>query len=204
MDWTGNISVGQEIAESAGGRAISPEEARLHARAAAGDRAALEEVWRANRRWIAAVVAAHAPQGADIDDLLQEVAATLVSKHHHVRDAGSIRGWLRVVAINAARMEARKRSVDRRVLRAVAEERRAPVAAPSDSGAAETLALVGRLPPIYSEPLLLQSVQGLSQRQIADLLDVPETTVETRLARARRTLRELARSAKQSQGDTIP
>jgi DNA-directed RNA polymerase specialized sigma24 family protein len=35
-------------------------------------------------------------------------------------------------------------------------------------------------------------VQGLSQRQIADLLDVPETTVETRLARARRMLRQLA------------
>jgi DNA-directed RNA polymerase specialized sigma24 family protein len=31
----------------------------------------------------------------------------------------------------------------------------------------------------------------LSQRQIAELLDVPETTVETRLARGRRMLRQL-------------
>ena len=37
------------------------------------------------------------------------------------------------------------------------------------------------------------SAQGLTQRQIAELLDVPETTVETRLARARRMLRQLAR-----------
>jgi hypothetical protein len=31
----------------------------------------------------------------------------------------------------------------------------------------------------------------LSQREIAEILDVPETTIETRLARARRMLRQL-------------
>ena len=49
-----------------------------------------------------------------------------------------------------------------------------------------------RLPPIYAEPLMLQATQGLTQRHIADLLDVPETTIETRLARGRRMLRQLA------------
>jgi len=63
-----------------------------------------------------------------------------------------------------------------------------PVAAEE---ARETLALLERLPPLYAEPLLLQATQGLSQRQIAELLDVPETTVETRLARGRRMLRQL-------------
>jgi RNA polymerase sigma-70 factor (ECF subfamily) len=57
--------------------------------------------------------------------------------------------------------------------------------------ARETLALLSRLPAHYAEPLMLQATQGLSQRQIAELLDVPETTVETRLARGRRMLRQI-------------
>ncbi len=180
----------------AGRPPLSLEEARLFARAAEGDREAIGEVWRANRRWIAAVLAAHAPRGADIDDLLQEVASTLITKCHHLRDAASLRGWLRVVAVNTARMAARSRSSEIRTQRGLADlrralERRARGASDPASDAAETLALLSRLPQQYAEPLLLQATQGLSQRQIAELLDVPETTVETRLARARRMLREM-------------
>jgi RNA polymerase sigma-70 factor (ECF subfamily) len=172
-------------------------ESRLFSRAAAGDRTAIGEVWRANRRWIAAVLLAHAPRGADVDDLLQEVAATLVSKCHHIRDAASLRGWLRVVAINAARMAARGQANERKSLRLAAAERRDAADAPAGAepggrdDARETLALLERLPALYAEPILLQSTQGLTQRQIADLLDVPETTIETRLARGRRMLRQL-------------
>ncbi len=48
----------------------------------------------------------------------------------------------------------------------------------------------------YREPLLLKAVQGLSYREIGRILGLPETTVETRIARARRQLRELAASEK--------
>ena len=173
---------------------LSLAEARLFERAAAGERGAIAEVWRSNRRWIAAVLAAHAPRGTDVEDLLQEVAATLVSKCHHIRDAASLRGWLRVVAVNAARMAARGKSIERRAVRNFAQEVAAARANPRTVGdARDTLDLLAALPPLYAEPLLLQSAQGLTQRQIAELLDVPETTVETRLARARRMLRQLAR-----------
>ena len=42
----------------------------------------------------------------------------------------------------------------------------------------------------YREPLLLRCVRALSYQQISEVLDLPITTVETRLARARRMLRE--------------
>jgi RNA polymerase sigma-70 factor (ECF subfamily) len=182
--------------EAAGRPALTLVEARLFARAAEGDREAIGEVWRANRRWIAAVLAAHAPRGADIDDLLQEVASTLITKCHHLRDAASLRGWLRVVAVNTARMAGRSLSAEIRTQRGLAElrrglERGANAASRAASDAGEMLALLSRLPQQYAEPLLLQATQGLSQRQIAELLDVPETTVETRLARARRMLRQM-------------
>ena len=46
------------------------------------------------------------------------------------------------------------------------------------------------LPMTYREPLLLRCVRALSYQQISEVLDLPITTVETRLARARRMLRE--------------
>ena len=47
-----------------------------------------------------------------------------------------------------------------------------------------------RPPEEYREPPLLAGVRGMSYKQIADLMGVPVTTVETRLARARRMVRE--------------
>jgi RNA polymerase sigma-70 factor (ECF subfamily) len=172
------------------------QELRLFARAASGDRAALEEVWASNRRWIASVIAAHAPRSADVEDLLQDVAATFVAKCKDVRDAASLRGWLRVVAVNVARMAARSQAAETRAVRAVAHSSGDPVAKSASMhdagrGASEMLALLERLPSQFAEPLLLQATQGLSQRQLAELLGVPETTVETRLARGRRMLRQL-------------
>jgi len=168
-------------------------DALLHARAARGEVEAMESVWMRNRRWIASVLAAHAPRGADIEDLLQEVAATFVAKAREIRDAASVRGWLRVVAVNEARMAARDRGIERRSLASFAQSwrgtRRDHDAA---ADARETLHLLSQLPAQYAEPLLLQAGQGLSQREIAEILDVPETTVETRLVRARRLLRQLA------------
>lgn len=158
----------------------------------------LEALWRQNRGWLAAVLAAHAPRGVEVEDLLQEVAATLVAKVSQVRDAASLRGWLRAVAINEARMAARERGVERRALPRVADSTRPSMADAIDAAdaaardAREMLALVSELPPTYAEPLLLQATRGLSQRAIAEMLEVPETTVETRLARARRMLRRLA------------
>jgi RNA polymerase sigma factor (sigma-70 family) len=52
------------------------------------------------------------------------------------------------------------------------------------------LTLAQRLAPEYAEPLMLRAMRGMSQKQIAQTLDLPETTVETRLARARKMLLE--------------
>ena len=188
-----------------GGDVASLAESRLFARTAEGDRVAIAEVWRANRRWVAAVLVAHAPRQADVDDLLQEVAATLVSKCHHIRDASSLRGWLRMVAVNAARMAARSASIERRSLRVMAQMKPAILR----KEPRETLSVaneemreqLSRIPPLYAEPLILQSMRGLSQRQIAELLDVPETTIETRLARARRMLRQAVAEVERGRGN---
>ena len=122
-----------------------------------------------------------------------------ITKARHLRDAASLRGWLRTVAVNEARMAARDKKVEQRSLRSIVEVAvgRKGVMPVTSEDARATLELLSKLPTIYAEPLMLQAAQGLSQRQIAELLDVPETTIETRLARARRMLRQLNAQAEE-------
>ncbi len=175
-------------------------------RAVAGDREALRRLWEVHRRWVAGVILAHMPASAELDDLLQEVAASLVASIGRLESPEHFVGWLRTVAINAARLQGRKVSSGLGRLRLIRgddglEAMDGAVTARAGAGRAESLiseegrrllALAQSMPEGYREPLLLRCVQGLSYQQIGEILGLPPTTVETRIARGRRMLRERA------------
>jgi len=154
----------------------------------------LRDLWAEHRRWVAAILLAHKPRDVDLEDLLQDVAMTLVRRVHELRDPSKVRPWLRTVAINAARAAARKRNVRLRLVRPDAD----PDRHASPDGVAEevrdeaerALSAAQRLHPDYREPLLLRCVHGMSYRRIGETLGLPMTTVETRITRARRMVRE--------------
>ncbi|MEK6701073.1 MAG: sigma-70 family RNA polymerase sigma factor [Planctomycetota bacterium] len=165
----------------------------------------LHQVWESNRRWVAAVILAYKPRWADLEDLLQDVATSLVAHSAELRDPTAVKPWLRSVAINAARLAGRKgklrlhQSLDEsfpgegtagRLHEPAAGRDPSAPGRQDDASAVAQLAL--QLPESYREPLLLKAVQGLSYRQISQILGLPETTIETRIARGRRMLRELA------------
>lgn len=163
-----------------------------------GESEALASLWQRHAPWLRAVLLAHGTMGADGDDLLQEVAVTFVERHGEIRAGGALPGWLRQVAINVARSAGRKRSV-RRILRPLGDaeasipdpdqERQRERTRSSDQ-LEDVLMEVHKLPLELKEPLLMKSVEGLSQRDIARILSISESAVESRLARARRALRE--------------
>ena len=166
-----------------------------------GDADAVRCLWAEHRRWVAGVLLAHKPKWADLDDLLQDVAMTLVRKIHEVRDPSAVRPWLRTVAMNAAYLAGRKGQRSAGVASLTGEDgslRFEPSTRPAETEenarteGGRLMALAGELPDGYREPLLLKAIQGLSYREIGRILGLPETTIETRIARGRRMLRELA------------
>lgn len=166
--------------------------------ALAGDEASMQALWKRHRRWVAAILLAHKPRWADLDDLLQDVALSVVRKVHELRDPGAVRPWLRTVAVNAAHAAGRsgaRRSRDVAMGEEDAHPSRAgehgPVEGATEDGR-RLMDLALRLPDGYREPLLLKAVHNLSYREIGQILGLPETTIETRIARGRRQLRELA------------
>jgi RNA polymerase sigma-70 factor (ECF subfamily) len=171
--------------------------------ARSGDRNAQQELWRGHRRWVAAIILAHRPHSAELEDLLQDVAVKFIDKIHTLRDCGAFRPWLRQIALNVCRGAARSMRPTLR-LGGPAQDDGEPgrIAEPADERHA-TEGLVERyeaanvvlrqaltLPVAYREPLLLRCLRSMSYQQIGELLGLPVTTVETRLARARKMLRE--------------
>jgi len=172
-----------------------------------GEHDALRELWKRNRRWVAAIILAHKPRWSDLEDLLQEVSVSIVRKVGELRDPAAFKPWLRTVAINAARAAARDKSGKFRrlggesdddesggVLARVLGGESTPIAARGEASeeARRLMDLAMQLPEGYREPLLLRCVREMSYRQIGELVGLPESTIETRIARGRRMLRELA------------
>jgi len=193
---------------------LSLSERRLIANAQRGDATALRELWQEHRRWVAGILLAYKPRQSELEDLLQEVATAMVKRIDTLRDPGLLKPWLRSVAINAARLSARG-------------HRRRPEGNPlpfdesaSNGGMGESehhqgvdmtasrreegqrlLSLLLELPEAYREPLLLRSLKGLGYREISAITGLPETTIETRIARGRRMLRDRAHQQQdQSEG----
>lgn len=192
---------------------VDQAEVQLFTAAQTGEHGALRALWDRNRRYVAVVLLAHKPNESDVEDLLQEVAATMVTKIGTVRSADALLPWLRMVALNVARLAGRKlasrpsQSLD--AMTGIGGELQATAVVGRSAGdPAETvragsdtdwiLRLVSQLPDDYREPLMLRCLQDLSYRQIGEALGLPETTVETRIARGRRMFRELLNQAEKA------
>jgi RNA polymerase sigma-70 factor (ECF subfamily) len=147
------------------------------------------------------------PREAEVDDLLQDVAALLVSKIHSLRGGeAALRPWLRAIAISVAKTRGRRTKVRKAGwLKLVGwsgswagdgeAQRDTAAATPLIEEGRRLMDLAKSLPDGYREPLLLKCVQGMSYKEIGEAMGLPDTTIETRIARARRMLREKAESA---------
>jgi RNA polymerase sigma-70 factor (ECF subfamily) len=159
-----------------------------------------DAAWHRHRRWVAAILLAYKPRWVELDDLLQDVALTVVRHLPTLRDEGAVKPWLRTVAINAARAAGRsgKRKAhatggEDDVLARIEGDGVEPVARASLHEEGKRLyQIASQLGDGYREPLLLKAVHGMSYREVGEVMGLPESTVETRIARARKQLRELA------------
>ena len=136
---------------------------------------------------------------------MQDVAVRLISRIQSLRDPNAFRPWLRQIVINVCRGAARSLKPTLRLVCSDRDEegldsssvmmpasREEPQERRVDrrDAARRLLKLALTLPPEYREPLLLRCLRSMTYRQISEVLDLPITTIETRLARARRMLRE--------------
>jgi RNA polymerase sigma-70 factor (ECF subfamily) len=174
-----------------------PDRALIEA-IAAGQSHCLEQFVRRNERWLRGVVFAAIGDAGQVDDVLQQAWLRVWQNAWRLEDASRWRPWLfrlaRNAAIDTARRARRRLKLWQRLREAVSGDDAEPARPEHRLMASEehrrVLEEIGRLPERYRQPFVLRQLEGWSYRQIAETLAIPVATVETRLARARRILRE--------------
>jgi RNA polymerase sigma-70 factor (ECF subfamily) len=136
---------------------------------------------------------------ADADDVVQEAYLRALKYFGGFRGEGTSqsRAWLLTIVRNTAhtwrgrhRAEASATEFDETLhSEAMADEH--PEALLSRSDARETLArALDHLPPDFREVIVLREIEGLSYKEISEVVDVPVGTIMSRLSRARKRLQD--------------
>lgn len=147
----------------------------------------LRRIYRPVRSYVASMAS-----GADVDDLLQEIALHVVQRLHQLRHPGAFRAWTFRLATRhvfrhlkrASRLEVRRADLSLALSVAAPE----PVPEVLDP---MLLALIAQVSPASRAVLLLHYQQHLSLEETAAVLEIPVGTVKSRLAYGISALREL-------------
>jgi RNA polymerase sigma-70 factor (ECF subfamily) len=152
------------------------------------DRAIAAHVPRLRRYATALVGTRH-----DADDLVQDCVEKALANRHALRDPSKLGGWLMSILHNlhVSGLRGRHRRGAEVPVEDLADDL-ALSAPPADRGAVrDFVRAFGGLTEEHRTVLLLTGLEGLSYREVAEVLELPIGTVMSRLARARERLRVL-------------
>ncbi|MEY4547078.1 MAG: hypothetical protein RL685_3273 [Pseudomonadota bacterium] len=149
--------------------------------------------WLDIERRIRPYVARRVASAADVDDVLQEIFVRVHRGLASLRDGESFGGWVYRVAQNTIADAARARS--RSVLDLVDET--PEVASPDADGSNDlegelgacVALFVARLPAAYREAVTLTELQGLTQKDAAEMLGLTLSAMKSRTLRGREKIR---------------
>jgi RNA polymerase sigma factor (sigma-70 family) len=158
-----------------------------------GDREALQALLARHWPWLKALAYGVLASVQDLDDVMQDVCLRIIARIHTLREPECFRAWLAVLARREALKHCQRRA------RGTAEmdnDAEAPWTGAQVEGPLEELEreelyrqihdAVEALPQIYREVFVLAHSGELTYAQMAEVLNVPMTTMQIRLVRARR------------------
>lgn len=174
---------------------ISLSDGELATLSIAGRQAAFAEIVRRYRQPIFRLARAFV---GEVDEALDLVQETFVAAHQALArydPQRPMRAWLSTIAVNKCRDWARKRAVRRFFSFAAPLDEQAEIIADDQAAIDDAVAdrqelarvtrAISTLPMNLREPLVLRTIEGLSQAETAEVLGISQKAVETRLYRAR-------------------
>jgi RNA polymerase sigma-70 factor (ECF subfamily) len=177
---------------------LGATDAELVRRARQGDETAFHELVDRYAAELYGLARWFVGNAADAEDVLQETFAGAFRHLRSFEGRSSVKTWLNRILVRQAARHHRSRARQRTVpLRGLSDGSQAVLGgheaeAPADDNdlRLDVLNLLDTLSPEHREVVVLRELQGMSYSEIAEVVGIPEGTVESRLFRARRELRE--------------
>ena len=187
--------MGFKVGQTDDGNKVRDE--ALVRRAKAGDREAFGRLVDRFQAPVYRVVRGILSDASDAEDVAQEAFLRAYESLAKFRGESGFFTWLYRIAVNEALRARKRRSFA--PIDAVPEAEAPRPEVPDEDGPtpAALERLLGQLSDEFRAIVVLRDLEGLSYQEIAETLEIPMGTVESRLFRARRELRELWKKSKE-------
>ena len=121
------------------------------------------------------------------EDILQDGFVTLFTRLSSFKGEGSFEGWARRIFVTTALMSLRKKDALKMSdeLETARGMKADTVSQLQDIGYKEIMELIMSLPAGFRTVFNMYVIEGYSHKEIAEMLDITETTSRTQLSRAR-------------------
>lgn len=187
--------------------------------AKAGDRAAFHQLVDSHALRLYRLAAIMTGHHTDAQDLVQDTFLGAYEALPRFEGRSSFKTWLTGILIRQAALQRRQGARRRQMASLDHPDASEPAAVGRGASGGDwvaradarldLMALMAPLSPEHREILVLRELEGLSYEQIAQLLDQPQGTVESRLFRARQALKAQAGvmmkgASRQASGATSP
>ena len=161
--------------------------------ARAGERESLERLLEANWPWLKGLAYNVLGNMSDVDDALQNICALVIEKIGTLREPERFKPWLATLARREALAYRKKLSrwpitLDEGISENIIGEGGKSVVerVAGKEQYQKLLESVKNLPEKYREVFMLKYSKEITYSEISEILDIPVTTVQIRLVRARR------------------
>jgi RNA polymerase sigma-70 factor (ECF subfamily) len=153
-------------------------------------------LWDALSDDLRAFLRSRVPNESDADDLLQDVFLRVVEKLDSLRQAERIESWVYQIARNAIADFYRRRTSRSEGLENAVDPNWKELSTNRNRAVAAWLSsTIGALPKTLREAVRMYEIEGLSQSEIANCLNISLSAAKSRVQRGRRQLEELLRSS---------
>ena len=152
-----------------------------------GDRRSQKAIYDALAGKMYAVCLRYMGDADSASDILQDGFVTLFTKIDSYSGEGAFEGWARKIFVNTALMKLRKKDVlgQSEDIDAAWDVASGSPSAIENIGYNELVRMIDELPPGFRTVFNMYVVEGFSHKEIAEALEISETTSRSQLQRAR-------------------
>ena len=172
---------------------LAMEITRLIERCRQGDADALGELYKAYAQQMRGVCRRYISDEQTVEDVLHDAFVIIFTSFDRLRDARRAEAWMASITRNVAR----KCMEQQTAVTMVPIEEAAMVSQPTEQAdvrgvpLSEVVRMIDRLPEGYGQVFRLSVFEGMSHKEIADMLGIEPHSSSSQLARAKKMLRKM-------------